>query len=509
VAHRERKRLLPPSKPFTLKHFSEWAAKLTLDTGDPWIVEKWQLDPIRDLFKGLREVWLIVPEGNAKTTLAAGITLYYLEHSEMASIPVAASSREQAEVLYRQAEGFVIRSDAMHELMDDPNREARGKRAMKVPRFECQEGYRRIKHFGGSRMQVYAADDRTGDGVIPTFCVVDELHRHRDLRLYRTWRGKLDKRGGQILAISTAGEPETEFENTRDRLRGEAKDRKRKKAYVRAASDRVVLHEYMLEEGCEPDDFKAVERANPLKSITAAKLKAKFNDPTQELNEWMRLVCNRPTRTIISAITEMEWEDAQIDKRVPHKAPVLLGFDAGWKWDTTAIQPLWVGPDYRLLLPPKVLVPPRDGSQMHPDEIKNALLELNEEFSIDTMVMDMHRAEEIAAWCEDDLGWTVIDHGVSNPTLVADYDAFMGGLRNGTLKHTGDHEQRRQVLNAIARRLPGGDYRFDRSSTTRGNVREQDRRVIDVLSAASMVVEHSNRLEPELSVYEKRALVAA
>lgn len=482
---------------------------MTLDTGKPWKVETWQLAPIRDLFAGTREVWLVVPEGNAKTTLAAGVTLYYLEHRPGASIPVAASSREQAEVLYRQAEGFVIRSPRLHEQVDDPLRTLRGKRPKQVPRFECQEGYRRIKHFEGSRMQVYAADDRTGDGVIPTFCVVDELHRHRDLRLYRTWRGKLDKRGGQILAISTAGEPETEFEATRERLRTEASTRDRKGAYLRAATDRVALHEYMLEDGCEADNFDAVKRANPLRAITKAKLRAKYNDPTQDLNDWMRLVCNRPTRSVTSAISETEWEAAWVDKAIPAGARIIAGFDVGWKWDTTALQPLWVGPGYRLLGNPIVLTPPRDGSSMHPDEIKRALIEMNESNPVETLVMDVHRAEDVAAWVEDELGVDVIDRGQSNQFAVADYNAFMDGLRNGTLKHTGDREQRRHVLNAIARRLPGGDYRFDRPSAVRGNKREQDRRVIDVLTAAAMAVEFSNRKQPpRRSVYEDRELIA-
>jgi hypothetical protein len=58
---------------------------------------------------------------------------------------------------------------------------------------------------------------------------------------------------------------------------------------------------------------------------------------------------------------------------------------------------------------------------------------------------------------------TVIDHAQGQTrTHVQDYEAFMEGLRNGTVKHTGDHDLRAHVLNAIARRLPGGDYRFDR-----------------------------------------------
>ena len=126
-------------------------------------------------------------------------------------------------------------------------------------------------------------------------------------------------------------------------------------------------------------------------------------------------------------------------------------------------------------------------------------------YRIDTVVMDMHNAEDIAAWIEDTLGVTVIDHDHrAQKVHVADYAAFTEGLRNGTVKHTGDHGLRAHVLNAIARRLPGGDYRFDRASQVRGTVRAQDKRVIDALTAASMVVQHSNRGEPAISVYEER-----
>lgn len=84
----------------------------------------------------------------------------------------------------------------------------------------------------------------------------------------------------------------------------------------------------------------------------------------------------------------------------------------------------------------------------------------------------------------------------------------MKGLRNGTLKHTGDPDLRRHALNAIARRLPGGDHRFDRPSSVRQNAKAQDRRVIDALTAAGMVVEHSERSRVKKSVYEERYAAA-
>jgi hypothetical protein len=98
----------------------------------------------------------------------------------------------------------------------------------------------------------------------------------------------------------------------------------------------------------------------------------------------------------------------------------------------------------------------------------------------------------------------VIDRGQGNKDAVADFDAFMEGLRNGTLKHPGDADLRSHALHAIARRLPGGDHRFDRHSTVRQNVRAQDRRVIDALTAAAMVVQHSTRAAAAVSVYEER-----
>ena len=141
---------------------------------------------------------------------------------------------------------------------------------------------------------------------------------------------------------------------------------------------------------------------------------------------------------------------------------------------------------------------------MHPDVIKQAMLDLCTDYRVETVVMDMERAADIAAWIEDEVGVTVIDRAQTNKLAVADFNAFMDGLRNGTLKHTGDQGLQSHVLHAIARQLPGGDYRFDRHSSVRQNVREQDRRVIDALTAAAMVVEHSTRYKPKRSVYEDR-----
>ena len=455
-------------KPFTLPHFRAWARTLTLDNGRPWVLEPFQSAWVRDVFRGVPEAWLIVPEGNAKTTLIAGLGLYHIAHTRSAMVPVAASSRDQAEILYRQAEGFVQRSE--------------------LEGFRCLEGYRRIRFDAmHSRIQVYAADDRTGDGIIPSLALVDELHRHRDLRLYRTWRGKIEKRGGQIAAISTRGEPGSEFEATLERIRQTAPDLTRRRTFTRAASRQLILHEWAVPEGGDVEDLDLVKEANPLRAITVASLRDKLASPTMTMGHWRRFVCNLPTSAEDAAITESEWYGAATTDPIPEGVPVWVGLDVAWKYDTTAAVPLWVRDEgYRQFGPATILTPPRDGTSLDPDEVERAIREIHARNPVHTVVMDMHRAEQLARWIETTIGAVVVDRAQTNNLAAQDFERFMEGLRSGQLKHSGDAGLTRHALNAIARVLPFGDSRFDRPNQSRLGA-DQERRVVDALTAAAMV----------------------
>jgi phage terminase large subunit-like protein len=488
-------------EPFTLEHFVEYAKLLVYDDDSRRVPEPWQLRLAEDLFRRQPDDWpvfkrhlWIVPEGNGKTTFTGLLALYGADYTSEPWIPIGASSAKQAKIMYQQAAGFVRRTPGM------------------ADRFECLDGIKLIRSLRnpGPGIEIYAHDPKTGDGVIPApYALVDELHRHPDMRLWRLWGGKLRKRRAQIIGISTGGEPETEFENMRDSVRRRAREKQYEGAYLRAEGNGEVLHEWMVLKDEDCSDMEQVKDANPLSTITVATLTEDF-ELVEDLGEWKRLKCNRPTRSTESAITDKEWDDAQTDEEIPAGASIDVGLDIAFKWDTTAAVPLWKGPKFRLLGEAKILKPPRDGSSMHPDVIKDAMLSLADDFRVDTVVMDMERAADIAHWIEDELGVTVIDRQQGNKFACADYEAFMDGLRNGTVKHTGDPGLRSHVLHAIARRLPGGDRRFDRPAQSRRAVGEQDRRVIDALTAAAMVVEHSTSAPPRKSVYaERRELFAS
>jgi len=484
-----------PLAPFTADHFRLYARQLVLDNGDRWEPEDWQVDVALDIFDpGTREVWLIVPQGNGKTTLMGGVALYHADFTPSPWVPIAASSAKQARILYTRSEEFIQRTPALYK------------------RFKPQQGYLRIKSEvnGGWGIQVYAADKDTGEGIIPTLCLVDEPHAQKDLGLYRTWRGKLRKRQGTIAAISTAGEPGHDFEVTRDRIRDNAIDREQRgPAYNVYRGTRLVMHEFRVPRPDQARDLEMVKAANPLEAVSKQELAELLASDTLDYGEdWLRKTCNIPARSSKAAVNEADWDRAQTSERIPPGVPVWVGADFAWTLDTTAIVPLWMrSDDFRLLGDPYILEPPRDGTMLDPQLVKDAFEEIHARNPIEAVVMDRSQASDTALWLENELGVDVVIATQAPSEAANQYEKFMEALRGGGadgrdripwLRHTGHRGLRRHVMNAIARKLPGDRYRFDRPAPSRTQSR-QDVRVIDALTAASMVVASAGVVSSEPS----------
>jgi phage terminase large subunit-like protein len=459
-----------------------------------------------DLFSGRPICWLVIPEGNGKTTLLAGIGLYWAEHKPGCRVLSAAAALDQVGVMYGQAERMCLDSDRMTDRLASVVLERKGKIKTERPRFECLEGWKRINHVDGGRFQVKAADPRTADGAIPDLCLVDELHRHRNLGLYRTWAGKLRKRGGQMIVISTAGEPGSEFETTREQMRQNGELVERGDCFTRSVSDKWVLHDWAVPEGGDIEDLEVVKKANPLSYVTVESLRETREAPGITVEHWSRINANVPARGSSAAIPEKLWHDAATQEQIPADAEVWVGMDFGWQWDTTAFVPLWwKNAEERVLGPAVVLEPPRDGTPLDPNVVRAAIRDMLTRYRVSTVVMDPDRAHDIAGWLADELGLTVIYRAQSAKPQGEDYERCMSALRNGWLRHSGDPALRQHALNAVARLLPNGGAKFGRISETRqgGN---QDARVIDALVAAAMV--HSVMADESTgSVYDDRGLI--
>jgi phage terminase large subunit-like protein len=332
----------------SVEQFAAFCATMTLDSGKAWEVEPFELDIVADILAGVPETWALLPEGNGKTTLLAGVALFHLLTVPRARVVVAAAASLQARILYDQCVGFVRDSPELSR------------------RITVREGSLELRTAGGGRLKVYSADDRVADGAIFTLAIVDELHAHRGLGLYRTWGGKLSKRGGQLVILSTSGEPGTEFEELRSRLRTESPDVRKVGRYTRAAGPRHALHDWALESTDDPDDLALVKLANPLSTITLDVLTAKREQAGWQLGHWWQRTCNRAVRVVESWISEAEWERARSPRTIPQGAPIVLGVDWGWATDATAIVPLYCADGLPMLLGPATVLyaPAGDGLQL-------------------------------------------------------------------------------------------------------------------------------------------------
>jgi phage terminase large subunit-like protein len=302
-------------EPFTVEHFRVYASRLVFDDGRTREPEDWQLDYAREVFRGVvvpgagrrraldvAESWLLVPEGNGKTTFVGELALYGADWALRPWIPVGASSRDQAKTLYTQAKGFVDNTPGL------------------ARRFKCFDGYRAIRPLNpktgkprsGRGVEICPWDPATNDGVIPfPFFICDELHRHPDMTLWRLWKGKSRKRGAVGIGISTAGEPGTEFEEARDRVREQCARITRRHGGTLYRGNRMSMWEYRLERPELAQDPEAVAAVNPLSTVTPEDMAEELESPTLDIGDFKRLKCNLPSRSTFAAITDEEWAKAR------------------------------------------------------------------------------------------------------------------------------------------------------------------------------------------------------
>ena len=477
---------------FTLPHFAKWVRRLELDNGEPFVLEPYQERFVEDVFSGVPESWLVIPQGNGKTTLVAALVLYHIRFTADACAVIAASSRDQARITYRQAKGFILRS--------------------RLDEFKCFDGYRRID-CAESRgyAEVFAADDRTGDGIIPTLCVLDELHRHRSLDLYETWRGKLNKRAAQLVAISTAGEPGSEFEVARENIRERLELKREGRTFIRAASEELVLHEYAVPENGNVEDLELVAEANPASFVTVALLRKQRRTPTLTLDHWRRFTCNQPMlgESVEPFVQPSDWARLADGEAIVGGESVCLGADGSRTWDTTVVAWASQGADGRVDVDARVFSVERPNAAAHVfhkggkidfDDVESFIVDRFEMYDVleaayDPRYLDRSmeivetRLPEACVFAVEPQSKHMRDALQTLFTLVAE----------GKLRHLGDPVVAAHLANASVERGHGSEIR---------RVRKIDqRKPIDAVPAIAMAIWRAAQGAP-VSVYETREALA-
>jgi phage terminase large subunit-like protein len=347
---------------------------------------------------------------------------------------------------------------------------------------------------------VFAADDRTGDGIIPTLGMIDEPHRLRDLSLYRTWAGKMAKRGGQIGTISTSGEPGSDFEETRARIRDSATEVQRQGSFARFVSGRVVLHEWAVPEDADVDDMDVVKGANPFSGITVEMLREKHDSPTMTRHHWLRFVCNRPTRDSdvwLGPNGDQLWRDALAPYAFKKGPRTWIGLDLAIKRDTSAAVTIQRRPDGRYHAKLRVWVPAAD----KPIDLTDVMQHVRDEakrYNVETVAFDP-RFFDVPAKLLGDEGYPMVEVAQSVEHMSAAYGSLYEALNRVQVTHDDDPTFASHVLSAVPRFSERG-FMLDKGKS---------RAKIDGAAALAMAYDQALRHEaPEPSVYEDRGMVS-
>lgn len=117
----------------------------------------------------------------------------------------------------------------------------------------------------------------------------------------------------------------------------------------------------------------AGKAANPAGWLNEANL-AEQRDAVHEM-AYRRYHCNQWVSADDSAISPSEWAAcASPGCEIPEGAEsVVVGIDLGWRWDSTAVVPIWRTDEDKIRVhTPAILVPPQDGSALAFEEVSTS-----------------------------------------------------------------------------------------------------------------------------------------
>lgn len=493
----------PKLKIGTLEHFQEFCRRfITLDDGEPFELELFQQVILRGYFAGVTETLVLLPKKNGKTTLLAALALYHLIYTSNANCYIAASAKDQARILYEQATGFATRTSKGGKLL--PQAQSLQKRVL------LRDGYKEIRSRRDTGfIRVLSGDVNTGDGVIPTLALVDELHRHKDDgALYGVLMDGLAP-GGQIITISTAGET---MKSALGRIRRKALKlgAKRTGAYTHVLSpnEEFEMHEWSLHDDDDRDDLKLVKKANPLKAMTMERLQRRKESPSMKPSQWARFACGVWVRGESAAISSVDWAKSGMDGLVLNEgADVYLSIDLGWQWDCSVVD---VGEPRELeeleidgeryirwkrvrFGVPEILHPPRNGESLPFDTVIEAVLKFRDDDGLNILgvVMDTNaEGKRVAEVLKNEHGIEVIEHSQDTKMMAKSSMGFAEAVGHGDVDHPNDDEFTDQVLAGIAWPAGGETWRFAAPTKNRGQRKagKQEREDVEYVDAGTAAV---------------------
>ncbi len=174
-------------------------------------LDPWQENIVRRIYgpcdeqgnRIVRNVVILLPRGNRKTSLGAALSLLHTNGPEATpngEVIFAAADQKQAKLGFREVEGIISAGGYMWRKGQASRRFDAGEHV------KLQEYRNRIQFPNGSFMEALSNDAGTQHGRTPVFALIDEIHAWRKRDLWDVIRTGLVKVPGSLsVVITTAG----------------------------------------------------------------------------------------------------------------------------------------------------------------------------------------------------------------------------------------------------------------------------------------------------------------
>lgn len=165
--------------------------------GRAFVLDPWQERIVRRIYgprhedgtRIVRNVVLVVPRGNRKTSLGAGLALLHTFGPELSpggECVAAACDRKQAKIAYREAYEIILATPAL---------------AKNARLADYKNVLNNLKH--RSYFESISSDAGKQHGRTPTFALIDELHAWPKRDLWDAIRSGLPKTKGSLMFLAT------------------------------------------------------------------------------------------------------------------------------------------------------------------------------------------------------------------------------------------------------------------------------------------------------------------
>lgn len=392
-------------------------------------LEDFQRKIARAYFDGQRELLILLPKGNGKTTLMAAVAVHHLLTHPDPAVYCGAASVQQARILFEAAREMTRKLPPRHFT----------RRALEL----------RAEQSGGV-LRMLPSDGKRTHGITYSLGLVDELWAHRDGALYESFRSAAIKRAdARLVVISTSDVGE---ERPLCKLRARAlalPSVKRTGPLVECKGDHFRALLWEVADGVGADDLDAIAATNPASWITPdllAEQREMLPEPA-----FLRFHANARVAKEGAWLPPGCYQEAVGDPQFAYGEPIRAALDVGKAESATAL--VWMNDALQV------------GSAIfHGDDgilrARDKLAELRQDFNLLELAADDWQGVQLMAELSRE-GVNVVQFAQSDARMSPASDRLRSAIVEKRITLPPDPELARHAANAIMR-LNRRGWRIDK-----------------------------------------------